>query len=117
MTDLNEREALAGSLGMVAAVTLSATAVLETATQILSALTAPTITEKEPHNDYDHNQRRCPDLLQRLGPRPTHCLPPWLAAQLGRLGYPNAVLRPAWLSRDRYRPSRPRTLEPGVGRP
>src|SRR6516162_8711309 len=63
---------------------------------------------------YFQAEDRIRDLLQRLGTWPTYCLPPWLAAQLRRLGCADDVLRRAGVSRGGNRPARPWALEPGV---
>ncbi|WP_411573253.1 alpha/beta fold hydrolase [Streptomyces sp. 2BBP-J2] len=53
-----------------------------------------------------HHRRRSRDLLQGLGLGPAGHVPPRLAAELGRLGRPVAVPRPAGLPRRRPRPPR-----------
>ncbi|CAA9274429.1 MAG: Non-heme chloroperoxidase, partial [uncultured Acetobacteraceae bacterium] len=60
---------------------------------------------------HDHDQGRHGNLLQRLGCRPTHRVPPWLAAQRRRLGQPDAVLPRARLQGHRARPAWARTLD------
>src|SRR5580700_10478842 len=70
--------------------------------------------EKYPHGNY-HNEGRNTDLLQGLGDRAADRVFSRLAADRGRLGRANAVLRTAWLSRNRARPARPWPLEPDLG--
>ena len=55
-------------------------------------------------------------LLQGLGNGSADRFLARLAAERGRLGRADAVLRAAWLSRDRARPARSWALEPDVGR-
>ena len=62
------------------------------------------------------DRRRHGDLLQGLGQRSADHVPPRMAAQLRRLGRADDVLRPARVPRRGPRPTRPRSVDPDVGR-
>src|SRR5258706_10638013 len=71
-------------------------------------------TKERTYGDYYHEGRNT-DLLQGLGHGTTDRFLSRLAADRGRLGRPDAVLRAAWLSRDRARPAGSWPLQPDVG--
>ena len=65
---------------------------------------------------HDHHQGRHRDLLQGLGQRPGRHVLARLAAELRRVGRPDAVPRAERLPRRRARPARPWPVQPGLVR-
>src|SRR5690349_18581460 len=74
------------------------------------------VSEWSIHDAHNQNERWNRNLLQRLGQRSAHCVQPWLAAVVRRLGLADAVLPRTWLSCHCSRPPRPWPIESGVGR-
>src|SRR6185369_413059 len=79
----------------------------------LSARPASTRPRRAP-DEHDNDEGRDADLLQGLGQRPGRDVLARLAAELGRLGWPNALPRAEGLPRRRARPSRPWPIESGL---
>ena len=71
---------------------------------------------EEACDGHRHHERRCGDLLQGLGQRPSRRPEPRLAAERGQLGGADAVPRRRRLPLRRARPARPRALDPDLGR-
>ena len=68
------------------------------------------------NSEHDHHQGRHRNLLQGLGQRPGRHVLARLAAELRRVGWPNAFPRAERLPRGRARPPRPWPIQPGFCR-